>query len=63
MQEDWRKLEDIGFPKLLHRVYTKKDAFAVIEMERQKVRKKLFFKNGDPVGAKSNVLSECIGRL
>ncbi|MBI5893760.1 MAG: DnaJ domain-containing protein, partial [Deltaproteobacteria bacterium] len=46
-----------------HRVYTKKDAFAVIEMERQKVRKKLFFKNGDPVGAKSNVLSECIGRL
>ncbi|MBI5875197.1 MAG: DnaJ domain-containing protein [Deltaproteobacteria bacterium] len=63
MQEKWGKLNDIGFPRLLHNIFAAKDTAGVLDMEDRKIKKRFFFKTGIPVYGISNVLNEVLGRL
>ncbi len=50
-------------PKLLHVIYSRADSCGVLDLQRPPVRKRFFFRNGTPVFAVSNMLSEVLGRL
>ncbi len=50
-------------PKLLHLIYRKADSAAVLDIVREPVKKRFFFKDGVPVAASSNILNEVLGRL
>ncbi|MFQ5736178.1 MAG: AAA family ATPase [Thermodesulfobacteriota bacterium] len=63
MQEKQGKLVSIGMPKLLHLIYRKGDGAAILDIVREPVKKRFFFKNGLPVAATSNILNEVLGRL
>ncbi|MBI5901970.1 MAG: AAA family ATPase [Deltaproteobacteria bacterium] len=63
MDSGYGKLSKISVPRLLHLIYSKNDAAAVLEMVREPARKRFFFKNGLPVAASSNILNEVLGRL
>ncbi|MFQ5901897.1 MAG: DnaJ domain-containing protein, partial [Thermodesulfobacteriota bacterium] len=63
MKEQWGKLERGAFPRLLHTIYTEGDKTATLDVERQKIKKRFYFKKGVPVFAMSNQLSEVLGRL
>src|SRR3972149_4551141 len=63
MQEKWGKLHELGFPRLLHNVFSAKDTASILDMEAGKIKKRMFFKIGIPVYAISNVLDEVLGRL
>src|SRR3989339_790078 len=63
MQEKWGKLNDIGFPRLLHNIFAARDAAGVLDIEDRNIKKRFFFKTGVPVYGISNVLSEVLGRL
>ncbi|GEM_PF-3269170 len=56
-------LGDIGLPRLLHLIYLKQDETAVLDIMREPVKKRFFFRRGLPVAASSNVLGEVLGRL
>ncbi len=57
------KLAHIGMPKLLHLIYRKGDGAAILDIVREPVKKRFFFKNGLPIAATSNILNEVLGRL
>ena len=63
MQEKWGKLNDIGFPRLLHNIFVTKDTASVLDMEDGKIKKRIFFKTGLPVYSISNILNEALGRM
>lgn len=50
-------------PKLLHLIYRKADKAAALDIVREPVKKRFFFKDGIPVAATSNILNEVLGRL
>ncbi len=50
-------------PKLLHLIYMKADKAAALDIVREPVKKRFFFKDGIPVAATSNILNEVLGRL
>ena len=52
-----------GLPGLLHLIYLKKDPSAVLDITKEPIKKRFFFKDGLPVGASSNILNEVLGRL
>ncbi|MDP2689292.1 MAG: AAA family ATPase [Deltaproteobacteria bacterium] len=63
MDQKQGKLAHIGMPKLLHLIYRKGDGAAILDIVREPVKKRFFFKNGLPVAATSNILNEVLGRL
>lgn len=63
MQEKWGKLNDIGFPRLLHNIFLARDTASVLDLEDRNIKKRFFFKTGVPVYGISNVLNEVLGRL
>jgi len=63
MQEKWGKLSDIGFPRLLHNIFTARAAASTLDVEEGNIKKRFYFKNGVPVYSISNVLNEVLGRL
>ena len=63
MEEKQGKLASIGLPRLLHLIYRKGDDASVLDIVREPVHKRFFFKDGVPVAATSNILNEVLGRL
>ncbi|MBZ0221153.1 MAG: AAA family ATPase [Candidatus Methylomirabilis sp.] len=57
------ELGSIGLPRLLHLIYLKQDETAVLDIMKEPVKKRFFFRRGLPVAASSNVLGEVLGRL
>ena len=63
MKENTGALVETGLPKLLHLIYREADPAAILDIVREPVKKRFFFKDGVPVYATSNVLGEVLGRL
>lgn len=63
MKEKNGNLEKIGLPKLLHLIYKKGDPAGILDIVREPVKKRFYFKDGLPVFATSNILGEVLGRL
>src|SRR3989338_5165890 len=42
MQEKWGKLHELGFPRLLHNVFSAKDTASILDMEAGKIKNILF---------------------
>lgn len=63
LEEKQGKLTAVGLPRLLHLIYRKGDPASVLDIVREPVRKRFFFKDGVPVAATSNILNEVLGRL
>ncbi len=51
-----------GVPILLHELYGKK-ATGLLHLQRGEAKKIIYIKDGYPIFARSNVLSECLGRM
>lgn len=63
MKDKQGDLVQAGVPMLLHLIYSKGDECAILDVVREPVRKRFFFRNGIPVAASSNILNEVLGRL
>ena len=63
MKEKQGGLARIGLPGLLNLIYIKKDPSAILDIIKEPVKKRFFFRNGMPVAASSNILNEVLGRL
>jgi type II secretory pathway predicted ATPase ExeA len=63
LKEKQGNLAEIGLPRLLHEIYKEADPTSFLDIVREPVKKRFFFKNGMPVYATSNVLGEVLGRL
>ncbi|MBI5453242.1 MAG: AAA family ATPase, partial [Deltaproteobacteria bacterium] len=63
MKENQGNLAKVGLPQLLHLIYMKGDRAAALDIVREPVKKRFFFKDGVPAGASSNILNEVLGRL
>ena len=63
MKEKQGNLAKVGLPQLLHLIYRKGDQAAALDIVREPVKKRFFFKDGVPAGASSNILNEVLGRL
>ncbi len=63
MKEKWGKLEEIGFSKLLHRIFVSRESAVILDLERDGIHKRLFFREGILVNAYSNILEEVLGRV
>lgn len=63
MKEKLGNLAKTGVPTLLHLIYEKGDAACILDIVNEPAKKRFFFKNGMPVAASSNILSEVLGRL
>lgn len=50
-------------PRLLHLIHRERDPAGILEITREPIKKRFFFKNGIPVAATSNILNEVLGRL
>lgn len=50
-------------PKLLDLIYREGDPAGILEISREKAKRRFFFNNGAPVSSSSNVLSDVLGRL
>jgi hypothetical protein len=63
LKEKQGGLARIGLPGLLNLIYIKKDPSAILDIIKEPVKKRFFFRNGMPVAASSNILNEVLGRL
>ena len=63
MKDRHGDLAQIGLPRLLHNIFLRKDEGAVLDIAREPVKKRFFFRKGFPVAASSNILGEVLGRL
>ncbi|MBI5887881.1 MAG: tetratricopeptide repeat protein [Deltaproteobacteria bacterium] len=63
MKETQGNLNQTGMPKLLDLIYREGDAAGVLEISREKVKRRFFFSSGAPVSSSSNVLGDVLGRL
>jgi DNA-binding response OmpR family regulator len=55
-------LKRVPFPRLLHQLYRTR-ATGALFLLRDKIKKIVYFKDGHPIYIKSNLLSECLGRV
>jgi len=55
-------LSRTAFPEVLAQIYRRKGTGALL-LRREKVKKIVYFRNGVPCFVKSNLLSECLGRV
>lgn len=63
MKEKQGDIGKTGLPGLLHLIYMRKDESAVLDVIKEPIKKRFFFRRGVPVGASSNILNEVLGRL
>jgi CheY-like chemotaxis protein len=56
------QIADAGVPLLLHQLYSDK-ATGLLHLHRGDAKKIIYIKDGYPIFARSNVLSECLGRM
>lgn len=63
MKEKQGMLAKVGLPGLLHLIYLRKDESAVLDIIKEPIKKRFFFRQGIPVAASSNILNEVLGRL
>ena len=63
MKDKHGELARIGLPGLLNLIYIKKDPTAILDIIKEPIKKRFFFRNGMPVAASSNILNEVLGRL
>ena len=63
MKEKQGMLAKVGLPGLLHLIYVRKDESAVLDVIKEPIKKRFFFRQGIPVAASSNILNEVLGRL
>lgn len=55
-------ITDYTIPHQLHRLYVEK-ATGLLHLQRGDAKKIIYFKDGYPIFTRSNVLSECLGRM
>lgn len=55
-------LSDYTLPLQLHRLYMEK-ATGLLHLQRKEAKKIIYIKDGYPIFARSNLLSECLGRM
>jgi DNA-binding response OmpR family regulator len=55
-------LKRVAFPRVLHQLYNRRASGALFLL-RDKIKKIVYFKDGHPIYIKSNLLSECLGRV
>lgn len=55
-------IEECSVPQLLHQLYSEK-ATGLLHLQRGDAKKIIYIKEGYPIFARSNVLSECLGRM
>lgn len=63
MKEKQGMLAKVGLPGLLHLIYLKRDGSAVLDVIKEPIKKRFYFRDGIPVAASSNILNEVLGRL
>lgn len=63
MKEKQGVLAKVGLPGLLHLIYLRKDESAVLDIIKEPIKKRFYFRQGIPVAASSNILNEVLGRL
>lgn len=63
MKQTQGNLSETNLPRLLDAIYRQKDPAGVLEIVKEPVKKRFYFKDGRPVFATSNVLGEVLGRL
>ncbi|MCC6502931.1 MAG: AAA family ATPase [Deltaproteobacteria bacterium] len=63
MKDKHGDLARVGLPGLLNLIYIRKDPSAVLDIIKEPIKKRFFFRNGMPVAASSNILNEVLGRL
>lgn len=63
MKEKQGVLAKVGLPGLLHLIYLKRDESAVLDVIKEPIKKRFYFRDGIPVAASSNILNEVLGRL
>lgn len=63
MKEKQGMLAKVGLPGLLHLIYLRKDVSAVLDIIKEPIKKRFYFRQGIPVAASSNILNEVLGRL
>lgn len=63
MKDRHGDLADIGLPRLLHNIFLRRDEGAVLDIAREPIKKRFFFRKGFPIAASSNILGEVLGRL
>ncbi|MBI2399930.1 MAG: AAA family ATPase [Deltaproteobacteria bacterium] len=63
MKEKQGMLARVGLPGLLHLIYLRKDESAVLDIIKEPIKKRFYFRQGIPVAASSNILNEVLGRL
>ena len=63
MKDKHGELARVGLPGLLNLIYIRKDPSAVLDIIKEPIKKRFFFRNGMPVAASSNILNEVLGRL
>ncbi len=63
MKEKQGVLAKVGLPGLLHLIYLRGDESAVLDVIKEPIKKRFYFRQGVPVAASSNILNEVLGRL
>jgi general secretion pathway protein A len=63
LKEKQGVLAKIGLPGLLHLIYLRGDESAVLDVIKEPIKKRFYFRQGVPVAASSNILNEVLGRL
>jgi len=63
LKEKQGMLAKVGLPGLLHLIYLRKDESAVLDIIKEPIKKRFYFRQGIPVAASSNILNEVLGRL
>ena len=55
-------IANIGIPRLLYLLYRSKEN-GVLNLKRHRLKKRVYFKNGEPTFIESNLVQECFGKL
>ncbi len=63
MKENSGNISRVSLPRLLNLIYKKADAFGVLEVSKDPVKKCFYFKDGFLVSSTSNMLNEVLGRI
>lgn len=63
MKNNQGNLSSTSVPKLLHLIYKDRVSAGILDIVREPIKKRFFFKEGIPVFATSNILGEVLGRL
>ncbi len=63
MKENSGNIGRVSLPRLLNLIHKKADAFGVLDVSKDPVKKRFYFKDGLLVSSTSNMLNEVLGRI